>query len=247
MPKSLAVLTVVMIVSPVIFITKQNEPTYMKNLLIFFLLSFPALCAANQPSIFDNHAWYVDSAHLSVHATQPFQGYDHSLEYVTPDQITGSSDMCAVTAPNTLHCLSGDTVVVNSQNYSATLNNKYIYFDKDHQPTSSPLSGHWHSSNDPHACEITDVIIPYASYSATSFYTVAISGPNRHGETYTFYLGYSKYSHDFYLDITPQGSDYTGYRMYDKDDKLINGMEDISKVVKFISHSIYRDCIFTKI
>jgi hypothetical protein len=124
--------------------------------LMSVLLAFPITSFSQPSDIFEN-SWFVDSVHLTTHAHELFQGYDHSLEYVTPDGRNSSTDMCALTAPNTLHCVTDDIVVVDIENHSVTLNNKVTYFENGYQPPGSPLSGHWHS-DDSQFCE-TDIFI----------------------------------------------------------------------------------------
>ncbi len=214
------------------------------TLLPIMCLFFPIMSFAGQPDVFENNTWYLDYVQLSIHSHEEFQGYNYSLTYTTLDGANNSTDMCSITTANTLHCITGDTVVVDSENHSATLNNKITYFEKGYQPQGSPLSGHWHSDN-AKWCE-TDIIIPYANYDATTFYPASIHGATGSESLITFYLAYGVYSHEFYFGRDPQLS-HSGYRLYDKNNQLIEGMQDISKVVKLMNHDFYRDCIYTKI
>ena len=222
----------------------------VKFRLLFLFLS-PGVALASD-SIFDNHIWYLGDNTLVTqsHAPVPMSGhtYDHSVNYTTPGGAHGSSDLCEVTSPTSLNCNSGDAISYNSQNYSAALTasfgqGTFTYYDKNHIPTASPISGDWHREQpNGYGCNNSDtirIVIPYHDKNATTFEHIDQYYTTGFSRDATYYLVKSNRTGQLALSPVSGSVYFTSYYLYDKNNQPIYDLDKIDALAKLNDMTVF--------
>ncbi|VVC75588.1 hypothetical protein AQUSIP_08780 [Aquicella siphonis] len=208
----------------------------------FTILLIPSLAyAAGDNAIFDDHTWYIGNHSLRVNKHEPFpfngQIFDHTVAYVTPDGMHGSSDACRLSSSDSISCYSGDRVTYQADAHSATLSGRFIssytYYDKDHVPEANPLSAAWqrvpsgpslHCRNG----DLVRMVIPYHEKDATRLRNIEryfMNNGYSSGDTY--YLVKNSTSGHIALSPLPNQVYYSAFYLYDSNG---NPITDFSKL-----------------
>lgn len=208
---------------------------------LFILLAIPGLALAAETSVFDSGSWILGNNTLTtnIHAPVNYQGqtYDHSINYTLPNGMQSSTDFCALSSANKLNCITSETAVYDAQTYSVTLTSNsgsFTYYDKNHVPGASPMTGTWHRVNNQANCRngmYTNIDIPYYEKNATSFQNVTLSSPYGYSKGNNFYIVKNSYYNYYVLSPVPS-SYYSEYVLYDANDQPIYDLNKLGSAVK---------------
>lgn len=208
----------------------------MKKVL-FSLLFFSAFASAAGTD-FPDGEWYYGFFSLKINHHPPFKGYHYSLSYTLPDNMVLETDMCNASSSTQLQCITNDNVVLEANNHSVVLNNKYTYYEKGYEPNPSPLVGHWKKVPGTVGCSYTDIYIPYTQIDASVFNEIRLEEDGGYSTGVTFYLKPDTRG-NLYFGSTPDYPMMGGFYLYDNEDHQINDIRNIKAATKLMPSDRY--------
>ena len=217
----------------------------MKRLLLAFLILPTISFATETVTTFDKHEWYYADKTLRTWKHQPFpfngRTYEYSLAYTTPAGTTSNTDLCELSSPNSISCITGDSLAANADTFSVTLHSKYegtiTYYENGHLPEKSPLSGTWVRETkivDKAVCynnALIKIVIPYHKLDAQEFENVEEYSENGY-MTSTYYIVKDKYTGHLAFSPTPNSTSLAHIYLYDSNNQPIDEVGDLGRFAK---------------